>query len=53
MKGSTVKTITVDVGSSKANKTYAKKYKKFFTKKVLLDWTYDWDLKSVKKILIA
>ena len=46
-------TFKISVGSKKANKQYLAKYKKFFTKKVLLDWTYDWDLKSVKKILIA
>ena len=33
LKGSAVKTVKVKVGSKKANKTYAKKYKKIFTKK--------------------
>ena len=33
LKGSRVKTVRVQVGKAKANKAYAKKYKKFFTKK--------------------
>ena len=32
LKGSGVKTVKIKVGKAKANKTYAKKYKKFFTK---------------------
>ena len=32
LKGSKIKTVQVKVGSRKANKTYAKKYKKIFTK---------------------
>ena len=33
LKGSSVKTVVVRIGSKKVNKTYVKKYKKFFTKK--------------------
>ena len=32
LKGSSVKTVKVMVGTVKANKTYAKKYAKWFTK---------------------
>jgi hypothetical protein len=32
LKGSAVKTVRVKVGKAKTNKTYVKKYKKFFTK---------------------
>ena len=34
LKGSAVKTVVVKVGSVKANKSYAKKYTKLFTKKI-------------------
>ena len=34
LKGSKVKTVQVKVGSKKVNKTYVKKYKKIFTKKI-------------------
>lgn len=34
LKGSKVKTVQVKIGSKKINKTYVKKYKKIFTKKI-------------------
>ena len=34
LKGSKVKTVSVKVGTKKVNKTYVKKYKKIFTKKI-------------------